>query len=155
MAGEVRVPRFLSLASAVLRIAVPFAVVGVTSTGLSCTSEDRACTDLGTSLLVIPNERLPAVGAIGSEGVCEVYASTEDCDGGGCAELPNGGFGRAHLVESRTERGDCTVTAEYTDGCGPETVVFTFGGPTGDCCLEVCAQGERSVVVSGCAGGGG
>jgi hypothetical protein len=156
MAGEVRVPHLVwlgDIGSGIRRRAV-LLVVGVAIANLECTGEDRTCTDLGTSLLVIPNERLPAVTAIRSEGVCEVYASMEDCDGGGCTELPNGGLGRTHLVESQTERGDCAVTVEYADGCDPETAVFTFGGPTGDCCLEVCAEGERNVVLAGCGADG-
>jgi hypothetical protein len=126
--------------------------IGVTSGCLDPIGRP-ACVDSGTTVLGIPESRLPHVASIQTDGVCTAEASPRACDGEArCYQDSNGQTFAA--VEIRADRrGTCSVVVEYNDGCAVEEVQFEFGGPQGNCCEDVCAIHRRMDPVSSACGG--
>jgi len=67
-----------------------------------------------------------------------------DCGPDSCYESESEGRMRVAKVYAAS-RGQCRVTIEFSDGCQPATLTFSFRGPMENCCEDVCAR----------AGGGG
>jgi hypothetical protein len=90
----------------------------------------------GTSVLKVPETRVASITEIETQGPCDVYAPTESCDAGHCAE-GDAGLEQLFQVVPRA-RGECSVVVRFSDGGEPLEQRFSFGGPLNSCCNQIC-----------------
>jgi len=118
----------------------------------SCIGE-QPCIDAESAfgVVAIPATLIDSVESITTEGPadCKILSDVGACDAEGCEDGVGGIKIKRYYVRAANE-GNCTVIVKFSNGCRAAGVDLSFGGPSNNCCANVCERSGSAQLPEDC-----